>query len=172
MKRKKKKKTEIDTNQPKVKEMIRKINEEEKEKRKDRNKKKEEERSQMDKEQERKVSEHNPDASRGPDKLVGNRDGIKKILRKEETPVGRHFELQTSNSQKLSAGEKRKLKNKELEKEGEVGARKKTGIIDLIGKFEVGRDGKGDRSLDRKESKSDRMNLDNWLGLARRRNNQ
>ena len=44
--------------------------------------------------------------------------------------------------------------------------------MDLIEKFEVGRDGKGDRNLDLTESKSDRMNLDNWLGLARRRNNQ
>ena len=115
LKRKKKKNIEIDINQPKVKEMIQKINEEEKKKKKDKNKKKEEEeeeKSQKNKKQEKKKnSEHNPDASDGLKILIENKDEIAKITKNEENPVGRHFEVQTSNSQKLNAGEKLKLRN-------------------------------------------------------------
>ena len=42
-----------------------------------------------------------------------------------------------------------------------------TRIVDLIGRFEGGRDGKTDRNLDLNEMKSERKTLDNWLGLAR-----
>ena len=97
---------------------------------------------------------------------------MSQVQKNSDDPVGRHFGIQTSSIQKVSAGEKLKSKNRSLEKEWEFGDRKATGIGDLIGRFEEGRDGKTDRSLDLNEMKSDRKNLDNWLGLARGRSNQ
>ena len=156
--------------------MIRRINEENKEEKKKVKTEKEikEWTKKKDEKQkkEKNDSKQDSEASHGTIRLGRKRNFMSQIQKNNDDPIGRHFGIQTSSIQKVSAGEKLKTKNRSLEKEGEVGARKATRIGDLIGRFEGGRDGKTDRNLDLNEMKSERKTLDNWLGLARGRSDQ